>query len=639
MVWLLVLLPVPVALAVTGAAARRGRAVAGALAGGGLAVTIAVGGWAAAAQPAASFDWTGPLGLSLDVTGLSRVMVVLVPAIALPVVVYASSYLAGDPGLGRLLGLMVAFVGAMELLVAAADFFTLLVAWELVGACSWALIGHQWRDDQPRRSALTAFLTTRVGDLGLYLAAAAAFAAGGSFRFVDLPRAGGELDVIAAGLLVAAAAKSAQLPFSPWLFAAMAGPTPVSALLHSATMVAAGAYALAKLAPELEATGWFGPAVAGLGLATALAGGVVAALQDDVKRALAASTSAQYGLILVAVGAGSTAAATSHLVTHATFKALLFLAAGVVIHAAGARGSRLPLTDSAPPRAAALAFGVGALALAAVPPLGGAASKEQVLAAAAHDNGAWAAGVVVAGVLSAFYAARLQLLTFGGLRDSSGADPVPRRQAAALSVLAVGSLVLGVLWLPGGREVIERAVGPFVAGEPWELVASLAAVAAGLAAGWWLHGRLRLLDVGLAPAARTAAADWLGLPTLARVAVSEPTLALARRLAAFDDRVIDAGVRGAAAVARRFSRLLSWWGERGVDGVVFGVASGALAMARGSRRTDERAVDAAVEGVAAGVGVGGRQSRRLQTGLAHHYYLLIGAGAVVAVLVAALGSL
>lgn len=636
MAWLLVLVPV-MAGVVTAAVGRR-PAVIGAVAGVGLTATVGLGAWAAGAQPGASFAWTGPLGLHVEVSGISRVMVVLVPAIALPVVLYAVSYLADDRGLARLAGLLVAFVGAMELLVTAADLLTLLFAWELVGAFSWALIGHQWRDDQPRRSALTAFVTTRVGDLGLYLAAAAAFAASGSFRFDALPADGRELDVVAAGLLVAAAAKSAQLPFSPWLFAAMAGPTPVSALLHSATMVAAGAYALAKLAPALEPTGWFGPAVAGLGLATAAAGGVVAAVQEDLKRALAASTSAQYGLILVAVGAGSTAAAGSHLVTHAAFKALLFLAAGVAIHSAGT-GDLAGLRSHRPRRAVAVAAGVGALALAAVPPLGGAASKEQVLAAAAHD-GLWlAAGVTVAGVLSAFYAARLHLLTFGGVGEPATGELVPRLQAVALGALATASLALGVLWLPAGRDLLARATGTFEASEAWEVAASLLAVVAGVAAAWSLHTRGRLVGVGLADGGRRVAADWLGLPALADAVVVGPTLAFARALAAFDDRVVDAGVRTAAGVAAGFSRLLSWWGERGVDGVVVGVAGASLAVARRSRRADDEGVDAGVEALAGGVGLAGRHSRRLQGGLAHRYYLLIGAGAVVAVVVATLGRL
>ena len=598
------------------------------------ALTAGAWGWTA------SLRWSDALALQLEADGIGRVMAVLVPAIALPVVVSATATEGGEPGLGRLLGLMVAFVAAMELLVTAADFLTLLLGWELVGAASWALIAHRWRDAAVPPAATQAFVTTRLGDLGLYLAAGAAFAASGSLAFADLPGGGGELDVVAAGLLLAAAAKSAQLPFSPWLFSAMAGPTPVSALLHSATMVAAGAYALARLAPALEPTGWFAPAVAALGLTTALAGGVVASVQRDMKRALAASTSAQYGLVLVAVGAGSTAAAGAHLVTHAAFKSLLFLAAGVALHAAGTGDlARMRLGRSQ--RAAAVLAGVGALALAAVPPMGGAFSKGAVAAAAA-ERWWWAgAGVVVAGVLSAFYAGRLHLLAFGpGQGEAARPSGGERVRLAAMAVLAFASLALSALWLPGPRRIIERTVAGAVPEEgAGQIALALALAIVALGAAAVLDRRGRLVDLRLPARVQHAVAGWMGLPVLARVAVVDPVLALARALAAFDDRVVDAGVRAAAAIAGALSRALAWWSERGVDGVVWGVAGAALAAARGSRRVDDGGVDVAVEGVAGGVGHAGRASRRLQDGMAHHYYVIATIGALALMVLLALGSL
>lgn len=634
--WSLALVPL-VGGAVVWALGRR-RVTPG-LAIGALVATLGLGVWAAAAQSEAGFAWGGRLGLSLEVAGISRLMAVLVPAIALPVVAYAASSLASDRGLARLLGLLVAFVGAMELLVTAADFLTLLIGWELVAACSWALIGHGWQSADGPPAATQAFVSTRFGDLGLYLAAGAAYAGGGSFSFAAL--AGGtELDVVAAGLVLATAAKSAQLPFAPWLFSAMAGPTPVSALLHSATMVAAGAYALAKLAPAFEPVSWFGPGVAVLGLATALAGGVVAAVQTDLKKALAASTSAQYGLILVAVGAGSTTAAGSHLLTHAAFKSLLFLGAGVAIHTAGS-GHLARMRLGAAERVAALLFGIGALALAAVPPLGAAFSKEAVVAAALHRSAWLGAGVLAAGLVSAFYATRLQLLAFGRPRRSHApgqAGTVSTAELGAMGLLGGATVVLGGLWLPGGRHILERALpGEFAKGGAWEVVASLATVVIGLGAAFLLDRRGSLLSLGLSPSAQARAQDWLGLPALARRGVVDPVLGLAHTLARLDDRVVDAGVRAAAAAATRLARLFSWWAERGVDGVVLGVAGATLAAARTSRRADERGVDATVEGIAAGIGVAGRHSRRLQTGLAHHYYVIAAVGVVVAVAAAALG--
>ncbi|MGH7556648.1 MAG: proton-conducting transporter membrane subunit, partial [Gemmatimonadota bacterium] len=365
-------------------ALRRRERLLGPLAVGAMAVTFIVALVAAAAQPTAAWPWGAGIELRLAATGPARVVAPLVAFIAAPILLYAAAH--QSEGVPRLLAWMCAFVGAMEVLVLAADLLTLLVGFELVAVCSWVLIAHDWRDPSDGRDAARAFLTVRFGDLALYLAAGLVFAATGSFAFealTALPRP--LLDVVALGVLVAAAAKSAQLPFSPWLFAAMAGPTPVSALLHSATMVSAGAYALMRLAPAFEPTGWFSPAVALLGLATALAAGGVAALHPHVKKTLAASTSAQYGLVFLAVGAGSTAAAGAHLVAHAAFKALLFLGAGVAIHAAGTKRLDRMGLGTALPRAAWL-FAAGALALAAVPPLGGAWTKEEIVRAAGETS-------------------------------------------------------------------------------------------------------------------------------------------------------------------------------------------------------------------------------------------------------------
>lgn len=634
MAWFLVAVPLASAGAVL--LVRGDRRLLLPIAVAGTAVAVVVGLVVALADaPVASWRWGPGLELGLHVTGLAKVMVVLVPAVALPVVAFAASSERDGPGLARLLALLQAFLGAMLLLVAARDLLTLLVGWELVAACSWALIAHDWRDAERPAQATQAYLTTRAGDVGLVAAAGVAVTAGAA-GYADLGRLDGwQASVVGAGILLAAAAKSAQLPFSPWLFSAMAGPTPVSALLHSATMVAAGAYALARVVPALDGAAWLPDAVAWLGVATAVAGGLVALAQRDLKLALAGSTSAQFGLVLVAVGSGSVAAAGAHIVTHAAFKALLFLGAGVALHASGTLDlGRLRLGRALP--GVAGAFAVGAAALAAVPPLGGARSKEEILAAAAHHSAWLAVGVLLAGFLSTVYAGRLAVLAYGpGRDDLTGAGPtaVERAAIAALAVVTVG---LSAMWLPGAGDAIERATGgTLAAGEAWELpMTMLLLVLAVAVVGVATHtGRLLvLLPRGLA----TMAAGWFGLPTVARVLV-DTVLGLGRFLARVDDRVIDAGVRGAATLAAAFSRAVSWWGERGVDGAVLAVAGGAVAVAGASRLADERAVDGAVEGVARGTGAAGRQSRRLQNGLSHHYYVVAAAGLLAVVAVAALG--
>ena len=610
---------------------------------GGELLLLTLGVWASEARPVAAWAWGPVLSPMLEVAGLGRVMIVLVPAIAVPVVLYAASSERKVPGLPRLLALLVAFTGAMELLVLAGDLLTLLVGWELVGACSWALIGHEWRDVERPRAARDAFLTTRAGDLGLYLAAAAAFAGTGTLRFSGLASLDGlSLHVVAAGLLLAAAAKSAQLPFSPWLYRAMSGPTPASALLHSATMVAAGAYALARLAPLLDRAEWLGDALIVLGLATALTGGVVAALQRDIKKALAASTSAQYGLMFVAIGAGVPGAAAVHLVAHAAFKALLFLGAGIALHAVGT----LDLGELALGRAlrrSATLFWVGALALAAVPPLGGAYSKEQIVAAA-ERAGSWVtAGVITAGALSALYAGRLALLAYGPPpRDPSEPRRVrvpPMTETAPLALLAAVTIGLGVLWFPSASDAFARWTQATLAqGGARASAAALGVVGLVMVLVWWLRQHGLLLALGFPAPARGWIADWFGLPALARRGVAQPTLTISRMLAAADERVVDAGVRGAMRIGGVLSRAFAWWAERGIDGVVRSAATLGVVAARVSATSDQRGIDAGAEGLARGIGIVGERSRRLQTGLAHQYYVILAVGALVIVAAAALWS-
>lgn len=639
MLWAVVLVPLAagaVAWPVGGALQRRGHTVRrplGIAVGSVVALLLPLAAVAAGRQAATTLVWGGGLTLELSAAGVAGVLAVLVPLVAAPVAVYAG-YHEDEDGAPRLLGLMAAFVGSMELLVLAADLLSLLIAWELVGALSWSLIGVRWRDvDNPRRAA-HAFNATRSAGIGLVLAAGAAFAGTGSLSYDTLGALPGPLlDLVAAGVLVAAAAKSAQLPFAPWLYSAMAGPTPVSALLHSATMVAAGAYALIRLQPALAATGWFGPATIAVGLTTALAGGVAAAVEDHGKRVLAASTSAQYGLMFVAVGAGAPGAAAVHLVAHAVFKALLFLGMGVGIHAVGDPDIHRMRLGRALPRVAA-AFAVGTLALAAVPPLGGAWTKDAVVAAGFHAS-AWVGGLtLVAGFLSAIYATRLFLLAFGRPdkpRPVDGRLHTPATvETAVLWVLALASVLLGLLWLPGGADAVTRLTG-FEVPEAalWELAVAVALVA--VAAGWVTVQvrRTGAATLGLPPGVRHRIGGWYGLPEATRVVVVDPFLLLCRRLGQIDAVAVDGAVGAVAGTARRTSRALSRWAELGVDGTVALIAATTGRASQTSARADDRRVDGAVEGLAAGIGDAGRRARGLQTGLAHHYYLLMAVGVVV----------
>lgn len=604
-----------------------------------LSITLALALWAAGAQPVAKWAFGPGMAPAIAAVGLGRVMIVLVPIIALPVVVYAATEQPADPDLPRLLALLVAFCGAMELLVLATDFLTLLVAWELVGACSWALIAHDWKDATAPRAGRNVFLTTRAGDLGLYLAAAATYAGTGSLAFDALDTLGTPArDVVATGVLLAAAAKSAQLPFSPWLFAAMRGPTAASALLHSATMVAAGVYLLARLSPLLASTGWLLPAVAGLGLATALAGGVVATLQRDLKKALAASTSAQYGLMFVAVGAGFPAVAGLHLVTHAAFKALLFLGAGIAMRVSGTLDlERMRLGRAAP--SAAVLFAIGTLALAGVPPLGAAYSKDEILAAAAQagEGGYWlVAGVLLAAFSSALYAGRLQLLAFGP-GDAAGSRRPRFAALAPLGSLALLSVAMGLLWLPGVAQQMALVMdAPLPDPTRWPLVASLAVVTLAGLLCWLAWRRESLFDLGVPSHIGTFVAGWFALPQLAHAVVVAPAIAASAAMARFDDRIVDAGIRLAAHVATRVARIFGNAGERSIDAIVQLAVSATDVLAMRSTRFDVRAVDGVVEWIARGIGVAGARSRRLQTGLLHEYYVLAAVGLLAMIAAGAL---
>lgn len=631
------------------------RAVVGAVAAAVLALTVALAAVAAASGWTGSLAWSDTLRLGAALTPLSAAVAILVPAVALPVALYAASHEARD-GLARLLGLMLVFVGAMELLVLADDFLTLLIGWELVGACSWALIGHRWYEAEPPSAALYAFVATRLGDVGLFVAAFATYAGAGSFAFSALSElTPAHLQLVAFGVLVSAAAKSGQIPFAPWLFRAMAGPTSVSALLHAATMVAAGAYLVARLQPWLsEASGFAGIAV-GIGLATALAGGVVAVLQSHAKKLLAASTSAQYGLMFAAAGAGWPGLAILHLVAHAWFKALLFLSAGVAGERAGTFSLDRMGFGRALPWTAALSA-VGALALAGVPPLGAAWSKEEVVAGILHANPLAGATAMLAGAISAAYAARFLMMAWYPSAEPQGGHAPGAGEIAGIALLATASIAVSFVWSPRAGEAAARLFAAGAAADALppsniaEKAVSLLLAGIGLVAGLQLaRSRPGLGRGGIA----FRSSEWLGLPSLIRAGVVRPFVRVSRLAALLDDRVLDGMPRAAAARVRAIAAGAATGDRHAFDRLPRSVAALVQALSRGASAADRRAIDRGValvaaaaeciaaigdrlgERVADGIpsgsgwlaGTSGRDLRLLQTGLSHHYYALFALGA------------
>ncbi len=560
------------------------------------AVTAALAVFVAVTRPTVAVPFVAGADLGLGVDGLAAVVA---PTVA---VVAALTLVAGAADVresrARFHGLMLVFVAAALMTVTATTVPALLLAWEVMGATSYALIGLAWRDERKVASGLTAFLTTRAADLGLYVAAAAAFAGGAGLGLDTLANASpGWRDVLALGVLVAALGKAAQLVLAFWLSRAMDGPSPVSALLHSAAMVAMGGYLLLRLSPLLQATSWAGPAAAWAGALTTVALGVVAVGQRDLKQLLAASTSAQLGFVVMAGGLGAVTAGTAHLVAHAATKAALFLAAGAWLSALGTKqldGLRGAVAGWPVVRVAA---SVALLSLAGVPPLSLWATKDLVLAAALEQSPAlYAVGLLGAAVSAAYAGTVLRVLwapVGAGERTTAarlqGAEEEPRGAVpaaltASVVVLAAGAAALGVFGVPAVASELAGTLGAAVVqpGAP-ELVLSSTLSLSVVALVWFRPF----------PRPRWAL-SWLGLEQAAHVTVVRPTLAMARTLDRAD-HLLDHGIHA--------------------------VATGTVTIARGAGAVDVRFVHGAVLGVAGRVRRAGALARRPQTGQLHQYYV------------------
>jgi NADH-quinone oxidoreductase subunit L len=412
-------------------------------------------------------------GLTLLVDPLSLVMMLVVTGIGGLIVLYSNGYMAGEDEERRYFAYMAFFVFAMLLLVEAGNLLILLAGWGLVGLASYLLIGFYHDRPEAVTAAKKAFLVNALGDAIMALGFFLAIAKVGSLDFgavFDAASSGAlsttVVTLIALGLLGGAVAKSAQIPLHTWLPDAMEGPTPVSALIHAATMVTAGVYLICRTSPVFEAASDVQHLAALLGLATLLVAGVVALVQWDIKRVIAYSTMSQIGYMFVGAGIGAYGSAMFLLVTHAFFKALLFLTAGIVIHRLsgeqdirkmGGLSARMPLTH--------VTFLIGTLALVAIPPFAGFWSKDPILAAALAEGDAlgWVlyVGGLIGALLTGLYAFRLYFYVFRGTprytEDEAHAHhgEAPLSMTAPAVVLAIGSTVIGFLSIPGVWEPFE----------------------------------------------------------------------------------------------------------------------------------------------------------------------------------------
>ena len=546
------------------------------------------------------FEWVPAGDFSVDagllVDPLSVTMALFVTGVGALIHLYAIGYMHGDGDFSKFFVYLNLFAFSMLVLVLGDNLALTFLGWEGVGVCSYLLISFWFTDEANAAAGKKAFITNRVGDWGFMLAMFWAFSAIGSIRYLDLFGHAGTLATTTATaivvlLFVGAAGKSAQLPLYIWLPDAMAGPTPVSALIHAATMVTAGVYLMVRVNPVIAvADAWATDVIAWVGVATALFAAGAATAQNDIKKVLAYSTVSQLGYMMLAVGTGAYVAAIFHMVTHAFFKALLFLGSGSVIHALdgdqdmrryGGLRAAMPVT--------AATFIVGWLAIAGVPPLSGFWSKDEILAYAWDASPAmWAVGLLTA-VLTAFYMSRLVFMTFYGSQrhseDKHPHEPSPL-MTVPLAVLAGAAVVAGVINLPFGSDL--HFLGSWL--EPS------------------LFGNEAHLAVG-------GGAQWL----LALVAVAGATVGIAVAAAVYLRQRLPASRFEWPAAARAFyvdeavTRFVGGPGRRAFEGVA---------------AFDAKVVDGAVDGVGRSVQAAGAALRRAQTGFVRFYALLTAAGAV-----------
>jgi NADH-quinone oxidoreductase subunit L len=576
----------------------------------------------------ATIPWftIGPLHLELGVfvDGLTAIMLVVVTAISLCVHVYSLGYMKDDVRYTWFYVVLSLFTGAMLVVVLASNLFQLLIGWEIMGICSYLLIGHWWEEKTNSNAAIKAFITTRVGDIpfmfGIFaLVFATGFTTTNIARIGELVHGGG-----ASGALVAAAAlllfggtigKSAQFPLHVWLPDAMAGPTPVSALIHAATMVAAGVYLVGRLFQVFVSADPFVLQIVGIvGGITMLGAALLAVVQDDIKRVLAFSTISQLAYMVagMAMGPAGRTAGFFHLFTHAFFKALLFLGSGSVIHAVHSNnmsemgGLRRPMPWTF------WTFLIGSLALAGVPPLAGFWSKDELLVVAQDGHPLLFVVLLGTALLTAFYMTRAVLLTFfGEYRGHGHPHESPVSMTGVLVALAAATVGVGFLGAPQlgavfGQwvffEEIEKAVF-----HPSVAVLSTGAAVLGIVIGWVMYRDVR--EPGRDPMLRMGPATTL----------------LENRY--YLDALYLRGI--VLPIRDRISAGVYWTNQHILDGVVNGAAVLARGVSRGVMWVDRNVIDGAVNGVAVVAGFTGGLLRYIQSGNVQRYAAFLFTGVVI----------
>jgi NADH-quinone oxidoreductase subunit L len=525
------------------------------------------------------FSWVPVAGFRADANllldPLSLCFVLLITGVGSLIHIYSIGYMEHDPDRRRFFGELNLFVAAMLLLVLADNYLLLYVGWEGVGLASYLLIGFWSYKPTAAVAAKKAFLVNRVGDMGLSFAIMLMFATFGTFSFSRIFGAAGAhtasattMTAIGLLLLLGACGKSAQAPLQSWLLDAMEGPTPVSALIHAATMVTAGVYLVARSGAIYNVSPDARVAVEIVGAVTLVMGAIIGCAYDDIKKVLAASTMSQIGYMMLAVGLGPGVYAIGilHLLTHGFFKANMFLGAGSVMHGMNDEvnmrrfgGLRTVMQWTF------WTFAAGYLAIIGLPPFAGFFSKDKIIEAAFDKGGAegWVLGLIalLGAGLTAFYMSRLMIMTFFGQRRwarDTHPHESPSVMLVPMVILAAGSLLVGGLLVLGGslQNFLEPSVGRSVeigahTIAPLVLtLMTLLVVAGGVAAAWWLVARK---PVPVEQPLNVTPVTWAARRSLYGDAVNEnvfmrPGAYLTRALVFFDGRGIDGGVNGLAAL-------------------------------------------------------------------------------------------
>jgi NADH-quinone oxidoreductase subunit L len=527
--------------------------------------------------------YTLHVGFQLD--RFAGIMALVVATVSFMIHIYSTGYMAGDKLYGRYFAYLNLFSMAMLGLVLANNYLQAFIFWELVGLTSYLLIGFWFEKPEAADAGMKAFITTRLGDVGLLIGIILIFTLTGTFHFASVfgllevgALAPAMVTAIALLIFAGAVGKSAQLPLHVWLPDAMEGPTPVSALIHAATMVAAGVYLVARSFPIFVAAASASAVVAYVGATTALMAATIAVVQVDIKRVLAYSTISQLGYMMLALGCGSRTAGIFHLYTHAFFKALLFLGAGAVIHACHTNDMREMGGLGRRMKGTAATFIIAALALAGVPPLSGFFSKDEILVAVV-DRGGWylAFAAFFTVFLTAFYMFRAIFVTFGGRAQEKAehAHEAPWNMLGPMIFLCVMAVVAGWVGIPGVGEGFAGLAG-FHVGEHHgvnvaPMAASLVLALAGIALAWALY-KAKLYPVEkiyktFRPVAYVLEHKYF-FDEAYNFLFVKGTIAFARMWGAFDDYVIDGAVNGSAWLTVMWAKAKGWFDLKVVDGAV-----------------------------------------------------------------------